>query len=104
MNTRQLECVINCDPVMSKIITGVYPYDLIPRYINKGMPQGIIANTDLHDGPGDHWVALYIDHANRGEFFCSFGYSVKHYSKQFIDYFNHLGIKTVTSNTKKVTE
>lgn len=101
MNTGQLGCVIKCDEIMSKVVIGVYPYDRLPRYINE-VPQGVIVNTDAHDGPGDHWVALYIDDSNRGEFFCSFGYSVTQYSKQFINYFNHLGIKAVTSNRQKL--
>lgn len=101
MNTKQLQCVIKCDRVMSDLVSGVYPYDRLPRYINN-VPQGFVANTDSHDKAGQHWVALYITDKYYGEFFCSFGNSISYYSHHFIDFFRRRGVNTVISNTRKL--
>ena len=101
MNSKQLQCIIKHDRVMSELVSGVYPYDRLPRYINK-VPQGFVANTDSHDRPGQHWVALYTTEKSYGEFFCSFGNSISHYSPHFIDFFRQRGVKTVISNTRKL--
>ena len=47
---------------------GVYPSNLFPLEV-KQCPQSFIANVDISEKPGIHWVAFYvIDDQNR-EFF-----------------------------------
>ena len=54
----------------SKFI-GVFAKDRLPETIVK--PALIIANTDPHNEPGTHWVALWFDDDDCGEYFDSFG-------------------------------
>lgn len=49
---------------------GVFPCDAIPP-LKPG--QALIANTDPHDKPGQHWVALYCSPEGGLEYFDSFG-------------------------------
>ncbi|KAK7486122.1 hypothetical protein BaRGS_00022588 [Batillaria attramentaria] len=45
-----------------------YPFD---SHLQK--PAAFVVNTDRASGPGDHWVAIYIDELGRGEYFDSYG-------------------------------
>jgi len=50
---------------------GVFPIDRLPQRLPPRRPLLLVCNTDPHDKPGNHWIALYIAH--NGEFFDSFG-------------------------------
>ena len=101
MNSKQLRFAIKCDRVLSTVVCGVFASDQIPLYISH-RPLGLIVNTQLHDKPGKHWVSFYITDKNDGELFCSFGYSLDHYSSQFADFFTRNGIRKVRSNSLKL--
>ena len=66
---------------------------LILYLINKfTVPAAFVINTDVHNLPGSHWVALYIDNKYTCYFFDSYGFPplvTEH--KQFI-----------VKNTKKI--
>lgn len=47
----------------------VYPIDLLP---NVKRPGAYVVNTDEHDKPGKHWVAIYVTR-RRTEYFDSYG-------------------------------
>lgn len=49
---------------------GVYPSDNLPD-LKPG--EGLIANTDPHNKPGQHWVAFYKNNTDTLEYFDSFG-------------------------------
>lgn len=49
---------------------GVHPCDRLPQ-LKWG--QAMIVNTDPHDQPGEHWVALYKSNLDCLEYFDSFG-------------------------------
>jgi hypothetical protein len=49
----------------------VYPADGIP--LRWSRPAAIIANTDDHTQPGQHWVAFYNDGSGNGVYFDSYG-------------------------------
>lgn len=68
MDTRQLAKAL---PYTDISVGGIYPVDKLPLVWPK--PCAIIANTDNHNQPGTHWVALFIDHFGYGIFFDSFG-------------------------------
>lgn len=69
MNTFQLMEIIKDIPGF----LGVYPCDLLPRDVTaRTLHTGLIINTDPHNMPGQHWVAVYLD-KGKGEFFDSFG-------------------------------
>ena len=46
------------DPVLAPQMQGVFPSDKLP--VIKTYPAGLISNTDPHDLPGTHWVAMYF--------------------------------------------
>lgn len=71
MNTRQILDVINSDPVMRKIVIGVFARDQIPHKFHN-FPCGFIVNTDTSDRPGKHWLAFYMESKNNVEFFDSY--------------------------------
>ena len=45
------------DPVLAPVMKGVFPSDKLP--IVDTYPSAMITNTDLHDEPGMHWIAMY---------------------------------------------
>lgn len=53
-----------------KGFAGVHPCDHLPQ-LKWG--QAMIVNTDPHDRPGEHWVALYKSKLDCLEYFDSFG-------------------------------
>jgi len=50
---------------------GTYPRDSLPYKVDK--PSCFVINTDKADGPGEHWVAIYLYNNGSGEYFDSFG-------------------------------
>lgn len=78
MNTKDIARAIQDLPNARTI--GVFAADRIPQKID--LPAAIIANTDEHYKPGQHWVAMYINSSGRGKYFDSYG--VPPYSKHII--------------------
>lgn len=96
MNTDQLECAIKCDNEMRKKICGVFASNEI-SYIQLQPSTGFIANTDVKQLPGKHWVAFYYNENKVLEIFDSFGYTLS----QLSVYFNELMSRyTFTSANK----
>ena len=46
------------DPVLAPVMKGVFPSDKL--LIVKTYPSAMIANTDPHNQPGTHWIAMYF--------------------------------------------
>jgi hypothetical protein len=66
MNTTQIErCVRR---MCRDKFQGVFSCDTLPP-----KPKLLVCNTDPHDKPGTHWIAIYVDKWGRGEYFDSFG-------------------------------
>lgn len=51
--------------------TGVYPADRVPKVWTRS--SAIVANTDDHKRPGEHWVAFFLDENGKGTYFDSYG-------------------------------
>lgn len=68
MNTREIYESLQYLPLST---FGVYPADQIPRVWT--LPAGLVVNTDKGDGPGEHWVAMYVDDKRKGVYFDSYG-------------------------------
>jgi len=49
---------------------GDYPVDRLPKVWTRS--TAIVTNTDDHDRPEQHWVALYIDERGTGTYFDSY--------------------------------
>ena len=71
--------VLKEDPCMKQRSWGVFSRDGLPRQLLQG---GYIMNTDNIDGPGVHWIALWMD-SDRLEFMDSFGHSPEYYGWSF---------------------
>ena len=78
MNGREIDCVLNANLL---VFRGVYSCDTLPEGDVCGL---LVSNTDPHDKPGEHWIAMYFD-GERGEYFDSFG---RPPNKLFKDYLN----------------
>ena len=60
---------------------GVFSCDTLPDDDVRGL---LVCNTDPHDKPGQHWIAMYFD-GQHGEYFDSLG---REPAKVFKDYMN----------------
>ena len=90
------------DPKLAPVMLGVYPKDRLP-VVNK-YPSGMIANTDPHDQPGTHWVAMYFISPWETEFFDSYGfppdtYGFGGYIKRGATLYNNKPFQGLTSDT-----
>ena len=63
---------------------GTFARDLLPNNLPLRRKAGLIVNTDTHDLPVEHWIAIYLDGNGRGEYFDSYGLPPLH--KEFIDF------------------
>ena len=61
---------------------GTFARDLLPSRLPLRRKVGLIVNTDTHDSPGEHWIAIYLDGNGGGEYFDSYGLPPLH--KEFI--------------------
>lgn len=97
MNTTQLQCCIDCDPILQDIILGVFAANQLPIILSK-YPCGFIANTDIDTKPGQHWCAFYLDKPGTIEFFDSYGRDIGRNSVHFKRWSNQYGYKIITNN------
>ena len=100
MNTSSLQCILRCDPILSKSVVGIFASDELPKLLNS-FPVSFIVNTDKRMDPGRHWVAFYISSRTEGEFFDSYGNSPSYYSNEFEKFFDRHGLK-MTYNQKRL--
>jgi hypothetical protein len=70
MNTRELEDICACDPIISRTFLGVFPCDNLPE---PHFPCCFIANTAPTDSSGQHWVVFTFDYDKKCNYFCSYG-------------------------------
>ena len=82
MDSAQIDRVLrrNCP-----IYRGVFAADELPEITFDRRPIVIVANTDPKNLPGTHWVCLYFDANDVGEYFDSFG---SRPSRDFESYMN----------------
>ena len=66
-----LSCIKrNADQATLTSFQGVYPIDALPHAVN-AYPFFMIVNTQSHNLPGEHWIAVFIGSNRRGEIFDS---------------------------------
>ena len=82
MNTLQIFNVLQSDSFTKSVFTSVLPSDRLPDTVTE-RPKGFIVNVDKSDGPGTHWVAIYLTHDGKGEFMDSCRQQPSHYSENF---------------------
>ena len=53
---------------------GVFPKDKLPANIPRDKPSLLVANTDDHGKPGQHWIAIcFVPDRQLAEYFDSYG-------------------------------
>ncbi len=79
MNTRQLECIIQCDPILRHHVLGVFALNHLTKDLARRMtrgnilPSAIIVNTERAHEDGQHWFAVYVNEESI-EIFDSLGF------------------------------
>ena len=76
MDAAQIDFILTkCLRKTSTLFLGVFPRDRIPTLTSvASFPACLVVNTDPHDQPGSHWLALYILSPRQVEFFDSYGH------------------------------
>lgn len=64
---------------------GVYASDRLPARLPARRPILLVANTDPHFKPGQHWIAIYFGRDNRGEYFDSLGRPPSEIFRRYMD-------------------
>ena len=70
LSDRQIEKAIqrHGDVCAQMAFRGIYPLDTLPDDHIQG-PLFLVMNTDVHNLPGRHWKAIFIDEQQHGEVF-----------------------------------
>jgi hypothetical protein len=82
METTQLMCMIECDPVLNQRVIGVFAADRLPVNCPRP-PFAFIANTDIHTRSGQHWCAFFSDTRGHIDFLDTYGRTPNQNSHQF---------------------
>ena len=61
LNNVQLDYLARDDPQLKPVFYGTVACDRLPKSPRKTKPQGYIVNTDPHDQPRHHWLAVWTD-------------------------------------------
>ena len=97
MDTDQLERVMQSDSKVAPGFLGVYARDEIKEMIVPDRrPISMIVNTDPGSKPGMHWVCMYLDSANEGPYFDSYGRMPSH--DDFYSFMSRNGARWVVNN------
>ena len=67
------------------VLMKVFPADRLPRRISAKRPMLLVCNTDPHNKPGEHWIAMYLAKDGSGEYFDSLGETVPTIFSDFLD-------------------
>ena len=59
LNNIQLDHLAGTNPSLSRVFYRTVPCDRLPRTLPDEGPSAFIVNTDPHDEPGTHWIALW---------------------------------------------
>lgn len=82
MNSKQIYSALRSHPVTTKQFIGIYPSDQLPDTVP--WPCALVVNTDPHDKPGQHWVAIYVDQDGNADYFDSYGQDIN--TKSILDF------------------
>ena len=90
LNNVQLDFLARHDPRLEPHFYGTVPCDKLPRHPQKDRSVGYIVNTDSHDRPGRHWIALWTTSENVCEIFDSYVLPLQVYetTQPLIDWIN----------------
>ena len=72
MDTLEIDRLLAVDSLADWTVLVIVAKDELPATID-ARPAAFECNTHGGDGPGEHWVVLYLDGDGHGEYFCSYG-------------------------------
>ena len=79
LNNVQLDHLANTQPALARVYYGAVPCDRLPKTLPQDEgPTAYIVNTDPHDEPGTHWIAVWT-HRNVCEVMDSYAVSLDVY-------------------------
>ena len=78
LNNLQLDYLAGTHPILAQVFYGTVPCDRLPRTLPQEGPTAYIVNTDPHDEPGRHWIAIWTE-GNVSEIMDSYGLSLEVY-------------------------
>ena len=78
LNNLQLDYLAGTHPKLAQVFYGTVPCDRLPRTLPQEGPTAYIVNTDPHDEPGRHWIAIWTE-GNVSEIMDSYGLSLEVY-------------------------
>ena len=64
---------------------GIFSADRLPSRIPVKRPLLLVCNTDRHNKPGEHWIAMYLAKDGTGEYFDSLGEPPRPIFRDFLD-------------------
>lgn len=73
MDGARIRSILQKDAKCAELFLGVFASDRLPTSLRMDRPTLLVCNTDTHDQPGEHWIALYVEDSSYGEYFDSFG-------------------------------
>ncbi len=76
--------ILKNDEKTSTFFIGVFARDRLPNLKKKKCC--LVLNTDSHEKPGEHWLAIYVDENGFGEFFDSYANNPERFG--LINYLN----------------
>ena len=85
MNTKQLFCALQCQPVTSKYFDGIFAKDTLSDIV--APPQLLVCNTAHSSESGDHWVLFHFI-GSHARFYDPLGLDFSAYGNDFIDFVN----------------
>ena len=83
MNSQQIDKILK-RRCRGKFL-GVFSKDTLPTRLPSQRPLLLVCNTDKKSRPGKHWIAIYLDIDESGEYFDSFGRPPKKSFKHFLN-------------------
>ena len=78
LNNLQLDYEAGTLLKLARVFYETVPCDRLPRTLPQEGPTAYIVNTDPHDEPGRHWIAIWTE-GNVGEVMDSYGLSLEVY-------------------------
>ena len=71
LKSNEIFCALKLTGVTKDLFQGVFASDKLPTCV--AFPAAIVINTDPHDMPGEHWIAVFAKSHTKAEYFDSFG-------------------------------
>lgn len=88
LTSKQLTKILTTDTCTRNKFLGIFSIDTLPDVVK--FPSCLIFNTDPHDKPGQHWIAVYFYSNKKCEFFDPLGFSPSFYGlKDYFDSYSH---------------